>query len=66
MFNLRTDLSEQKDLSQQMPGKTHQLHGALTEYLDRVNAVTPKDEELSIDRIRPLMKKAVAQKEGKK
>ncbi|MEM9281654.1 MAG: sulfatase [Verrucomicrobiota bacterium] len=66
MFNLRTDLSEQKDLSQQLPGKTHQLHTALTEYLDRVNAVTPMDEELSIDRIEPLMKKAVAQTVGEK
>ncbi|MEM9280588.1 MAG: sulfatase-like hydrolase/transferase [Verrucomicrobiota bacterium] len=66
MFDLRTDLSEQKDLSQQLPEKAEKLHAAMTDYLERVNAVTPTEEELANDRNGLLMKKGAPQKKGNK
>ena len=66
MFDLRTDMSEQKDLSKQMPEKAQELHGVMTRYLERVNAVAPTDGELANDRAGLLMKKGGAKKKGEK
>ena len=66
MFDLRTDMSEQKGLSKQMPEKAQELHDVMTRYLERVNAVAPTDGELANDRAGLLMKKGGAKKKGEK
>jgi len=47
LFNLRTDISETKDLNQSMPEKTEELHGAMMDYLKSVNAIIPSEGELT-------------------
>ena len=41
LFHLRTDLSEQRDLATDDPGRTERLFEKLTTYLEAVNAETP-------------------------
>jgi len=42
LFNLEADLSEQQDLSEQMPGKVEQLNTRLTAWLKQTGAKLPK------------------------
>lgn len=56
LFNLQSDMSEQKDISSEMPEKAKEMHRLMTEYLERVNAIMPPAGELKIDRQGKLMK----------
>ena len=44
LFDLSHDISEANDLSEQMSGKTNELHALLTGFLNKVNAATPAPE----------------------
>jgi len=50
LFNLETDLSEQNDLSQQMPEKVEQLNARLTAWLKTVGAKLPKPNPQYVSR----------------
>jgi arylsulfatase A len=56
LFNLKEDISEIEDLSEVLPDKTKELHLDMMNYLKRVTAIFPPEEELEIDRQGPLMK----------
>jgi arylsulfatase A-like enzyme len=43
LYNLAEDISEQKDLKTEMPGKAKQLHTRLLEYLEEVDAEDVED-----------------------
>jgi hypothetical protein len=62
LFDLQADMSEQKDLSKQMPEKAEELHAVMTSYLKSVDAVAPAEDELANDRTGLLMKKGGAEK----
>ena len=66
LFNLRTDISEMKDLSTEMPEKAEELHQDMMNYLKGVSAILPPEEELEIDRSGVLMKKGKTARTGAK
>jgi len=60
LFDLRTDLSEQNNLSKQNPELATELHQIMMTYLESVNAILPPEQELKVDRSGKLMKKTNA------
>ncbi len=66
LFRLDDDLSEQHDISRQMPEKTDELHREMMSYLKRVNAEFPAGYDEATDRIQKEKARASKQKNKKK
>lgn len=66
LFNLRTDISEMKDLGRELSEKAEELHQDMMNYLKGVSAILLPEEELEIDRSGVLMKKGKTARTGAK